>query len=289
MKTGAIIAAAGPFKWGHAPMLNNHKITLVRRIIMTFRKAGVSPIVVVHGAGAQAMPGSIEDEDVLFACLEDSNQLADTARVGWQAICGKCEKLFFTRADIPQFSVATLQALEQSGAEVAIPLYYGNEGHPMLVEAQLFGRLLEWSGEGGIREAIRHTRCVVETISVQDEGILHTQGDSPLQLEGWKHSMRLQVNGGNSTITPSVAAFFSALDRIGSVEAAAALLGINAKQADAYITRLEKDIGCPVVDNAGEKPRLTHAAREFIALYERFHEQAQESVKEIFARYFSGK
>ena len=151
MATGAVIAAAGmssrmgKFK----PMLSIGAISIAQRIVATFQQAGVSRIVVVTGYRAEELEWHLARSGVEFLYNENyaDTQMFDSAVLGFKYLSGKCSNVLFTPVDIPLFTSTTVEALLNSDAELACPVYAGKRGHPILLSSAVMESILSDSGE----------------------------------------------------------------------------------------------------------------------------------------------
>ena len=115
MKTGAVVVAAGmssrmnDFK----PMMKNGSITIINRVITTLKQAGVDIVVVITGFQSKMLEKHLSKENII--CLYNENyettEMLDSAKIGLQYLMNKWDKILFTPADIPLFSVHTVKKL----------------------------------------------------------------------------------------------------------------------------------------------------------------------------------
>ena len=186
MGTGAVIAAAGMSSRMKAfkPMLEIDSESAVRHIILTLRRAGASPIVLITGNQAALLEEHVSDLNVV--CLRNEEyaktQMIDSAQIGLSYLLDKCDRILFTPVDVPLFSVNSVKSLLCSKAEVGIPVCGGIEGHPLLLGREAVKRLLSDSGEGGLCLAIERSGFLKQRVEVNDEGVLFDM-DTPKDYE----------------------------------------------------------------------------------------------------------
>lgn len=93
-KTGAVIVAAGHKNRGTAflPMLPVGDSTVIRRIIITMRRVGIDPIVVVTGKQGDELEKHISDLEVISLRNPDyeTEQMFDSISMGLRYIRGLC-------------------------------------------------------------------------------------------------------------------------------------------------------------------------------------------------------
>ncbi len=176
MKTGAVIAAAGMssrmkrFK----PMLGIGDSTIIKTVITTLKQAGCDYIVVVTGNKSEQLERHISNMDVI--CLYNKyfseTQMFDSAKIGLEYIQNKCERILFTPADIPLFSVQSVLKLLNSTENFACPVYKEKQGHPLLLSSGMIPTILAYKGTDGLRGAIKCSNKVMIEIPVDDPGVL---------------------------------------------------------------------------------------------------------------------
>ena len=179
---GAVIVAAGmssrmgDFK----PMLNIGAISIAQRIVATLRQAGAQHIVVVTGFNADALERHLSGKGLVF--LRNSNyettDMFTSAKIGLAYLQNKCDAMLFTPVDIPLFTCDTVRTLINTQCDIAIPVCEQSEGHPILIASHLVPALVNWSGEGGLRDAIKALNANICHVPVRDAGILH-DADTP--------------------------------------------------------------------------------------------------------------
>ena len=137
LRTGAVIVAAGhksrntPFN----PLLPVGDSTVIRRIIITLKRGGVSPIVVITGDKADEIEKHISNLQVI--CLRneqyDKVQMFSSICMGLNYIEDLCDRVFVLPAKFPVFLKETVQQMMKSDADIVRPVFDGYRGHPVLV------------------------------------------------------------------------------------------------------------------------------------------------------------
>ncbi len=186
LKTGAVIVAAGMSSrmGAYKPMLRVGSVSMSQHIVSTLRKAGAEPIVVVTGHAADLLEDHLSGQELVF--LRNRNyratQMFDSAKIGLEYLCDKCEQILFTPVDIPLFKEPTVYKLLQSGAKIACPVFEGRKGHPLLIASELVPEILSDQGEGGLKGAINRLKIPVTEVPVMDIGIVY-DADTPSDYE----------------------------------------------------------------------------------------------------------
>ena len=182
MTNAALIVAAGmssrmgDFK----PMLNIGSISIAQRVVATFQQAGVEKIVMITGYNATLLERHLAGNGIVFLRNEEfrTTQMFDSVCIGLRYLKGKCDRVLFTPVDIPLFTAATVRALLETDAPLACPAVDGETGHPTLIAASLFDRILSDSGSDGLRGALERCGAGMTLLPVEDRGILH-DADTP--------------------------------------------------------------------------------------------------------------
>jgi molybdate transport repressor ModE-like protein len=304
METGAVIVAAGmssrmgDFK----PMLNIGSISIAQRIIATLQQAGVTKIVVVTGFNADRLEHHLSKNGVIFLRNEnyETTQMFDSAVIGLSYLRDKCSRALFTPVDIPLFTAGTVDLLMRSGADFVCPVYKGEQGHPIMISAEVVARIVEDSGEGGLKGAL--SRCgVKETfIEVNDEGVIHdadTKDDYRSLLEYHNRQiLRPVVDVRLAKEKPffdtKTAMLFFLIDNTQSVRKACKQMQISYSSGWNIINATEAHLGYPLIERSqggdkGGKSTLTPAGKDLLRRYEKFKSEVRTSIDELFNKYFS--
>ena len=186
MKTGAVISAAG-HKTGSSvfqPLLPVGKTTVIRRIIITLKQAGVEPIIVITGREGDLLEKHIARMGVI--CLRneayETTDMFYSVGMGLRYIEELCSQVLILPVKYPLFLADTVERLLKSGGKAACPVYQGRRGHPVLISSDLIPQIIEYTGPGGLRGALRQDSVspLVEEIPVAAPGVimlLYGKGD----------------------------------------------------------------------------------------------------------------
>jgi len=78
--------------------------------------------------------------------------------------------------DMPRVTIATVETLvggfTRSAAPIAVPVFQGKGGHPVIFGREVFDELLEVSDSDGARVVVRADRGRVVRIPVSDPAVL---------------------------------------------------------------------------------------------------------------------
>lgn len=201
METGALILAAGlSSRMGvFKPLMKIGQSTMIERIVKTFLTAGCEPIVIVIGRNAEEVKACIQQK---IKCAEKektryrkpsiqfvynlnfaSTQMLDSAKLGMEKLQNQCKRFFVTPADIPLFTIDTVEKLDKTEGAIVKPVYGKKSGHPMLLSSKLIPEITAFLGEGGLKQALKETKQEIVYVEVEDEGILK---DADTKEEFWE-------------------------------------------------------------------------------------------------------
>ncbi|MDN5352080.1 MAG: molybdenum cofactor cytidylyltransferase [Clostridiales bacterium] len=302
MKTGAVIVAAGKNSdWEQfLPLKKIGSISAIERIIYTFRQAGVEQIVIVTGNQAELIEKHLSGTGVVFIRNEKyaETEMLDSAKIGLEYV-QKCDRVFFTPADVPLFSVQTLKALLECGANVCIPMYNGREGHPLLISSDLIDGILNYSGNLGMRGAVFSTSMLVSAVSVDDRGILldidsETASQKHIDMHNrqlLRPIMNLSLAREQNFMNSLTANLLEIIAETNSVKLACERLKISYSLGWKMLKTIEKNLGKPIVSKSrggigGGYSELTEDGKELLRRYRMFQKECFKFAEENFEKWF---
>ena len=303
METGAVVVAAGmssrmgDFK----PMLSVGTISIAQRVLATLHQAGVNRIVVVTGFRADELERHLARSGAVFLRNENyrTTHMFDSALIGLSYILGKCDRALFTPVDIPLFTSSTLEALLESGAELAAPEYGGRSGHPIMMSSAVIERVLRDSGEGGLHGALTRCGTPMRLIPVSDPGIL-LDADTPedyaelLELHNsqlFRPVLDVGIARERKFLDNRVAMLLSLTDETSSVRLACQRMQLSYSAGWNAINLLERELGCAVVERSqggahGGRSRLTARGRELLDAYQNYTRALRDTAARLFEENF---
>ena len=145
-------------------------------------------IVVITGFQSEILNEHLSGKNVVCIYNEkyETTEMFDSAKIGFTYLVDKCDKILFTPADIPLFSIDTVKKIINSEGMVVKPIYKGRGGHPILLDTKIVQFILSYNGSGGLKNALLETNAEIMRIEVDDIGILldaDTQEDFKRLLE----------------------------------------------------------------------------------------------------------
>ena len=305
MTNAALIVAAGmssrmgDFK----PMLNIGSISIAQRVVATFQQAGVEKIVMVTGYNATLLERHLSGNGVVFLRNENyrTTQMFDSVCIGLRYLRDKCDRLLFTPVDIPLFTAATVRALLETDAPLACPAVDGETGHPTLIAASLFDRILADRGDQGLRDALERCGAELTRVPVEDRGILH-DADTPEDYKALlKYHNEQLVRPVLSVSLAREKVFFDSraamllqlIDETQSVRLACQRMQMSYSSGWNVIRTLESQLSRTLIRRSqggagGGKSSLTEDGKLLLARYEAYSDALRDRAAALFDLYFEG-
>ncbi len=302
MRTGAVIAAAGTpggFR-AYDKLENTDAGVMLRRMIYTFRRAGVEDVAVVTGYRAKETEKSLAKLGAVFLrCGDYENvQMLDLAIRGFQYL-KNCERIFFCPADVPLFTENTLEMMLAQGAPVVIPVCGGRKGHPVLIDADLTDGIAEYQGERGLKGAIDASGAEICLLPVDDEGVLvraRSEDDFERLAATEKRAdihpkIKVQLMRNEAFFGPGMMVLLKQIDVLGNVREACEKAGMSYSKGWTLIRTAEQELGRPVVERSpggksGGSAKVSPAGHILMERYERLEREVAEFAEKKFEEIF---
>ena len=306
MRTGAVVVAAGHKSSvsSFSPMLPIGDSTVIRRIIITLKRSGIDPVVVVTGKQGDEVEKHIAGLRVI--CLRNQNygntQMYNSICLGLNYIEDLCDRVFILPAKFPMFLSETIKRMMDTDAQVVCPVFEGRRGHPVLVSSDIIGKLLNYKGEKGLRGALRQVdvdRCAWE-VEVEDQGIIlavetdEDRAQSNLDNERLDifPQIQLTLERDEGFFGPSVAQFLSLIDHTGSMQTACRQMHMSYTKGWKILKAAEKQLGYPLLITQsggaeGGSSLLTPKAKDFLVRFLGMEKELREDAQKLYQKYFS--
>lgn len=175
---GIIVLAAGASRRLKTPkqLVRFKGKTLLRRAVETALESNCRPVVVVLGAELEKMKAEIEELDVFIGENPDwPGGLSSSIKCGLEnllKIDPHVSAVILTLADQPLVTAGHLKELarqfEKTRNSIVAAEYRGTRGVPALFARQIFGELLELSGDRGAKMIMEKRREALGTIDVPE-------------------------------------------------------------------------------------------------------------------------
>lgn len=299
LKTAGLIVAAGrssrmnQFK----PLMEIGQTTVISRLIATFQQAGVDPIVLITGHEAERLEAHVKNLDVVVLRNEhyQTTEMIDSVKIGLKWLHGQCDRVLFSPADVPLFSIGTVDRMMESDAKIAVPTVDGQEGHPLLLATSLIPAILEDTGDGGLRGILRRLGETVAHIETQDVGT-QLDADTPDDFDVLlkyhnRQLLRPQVHISLARTKPFFTQtswrLLSLIDSTGSVADACQRINISYSKGWQLIRTMEEEMEEVLIERiqggpSGGSSHLTNAGRTLVERFERLTNEARQAVDHVF-------
>ena len=193
-RTSAIILAAGTSTRMGAvkQLLRLDDRPLLQHVLDHVRASGVSEIVLVLGASAEAIRREIDAHNSRVVINDSYLQgMGTSLKTGLAAVEPEAEAAIIVLADQPFVQPATLDRLiaehRRSKAQIVIPTYRGFRGNPVLLDRSVFAEVMALNGDIGCRSIFgSHVEGIVK-VPIDDVGIL-LDIDRQSDLQALRHT-----------------------------------------------------------------------------------------------------
>lgn len=305
IKTGAIISAAGHrLNDTFQPLFPLGKTTVIRRIIIMLKQSAIDPIIVITGQNAEEVEKHISRMRVI--CLRneayETTQMYDSLCMGLNYIEDLCDRVLFLPVKYPMFLQDTIEKLLNTEKKAACPVYQNRRGHPVILSTELIPLLLRYSGNRGLRGALRQESIdsLVEEIPVEDQGIILAIEHDEDCIRSYDRSRKIPVHsvsqlyleGEDIFFGPGIAQFLTLVDHTGSMQTACRQMHMSYSKGWRIVKDAEKHLGFPLLltksgGSDGGSSELTPKSRDYLNRYLSMERELQQVSKELFRKYFS--
>lgn len=295
---GLIVAASDNGKNGEiTPLMKLGSVSVIRRIVMTFQQANVTPIVVVTGYRALEIEQHLAGYDVIFVRNEkyEHTDKFYSAKLGMEYLKDKCARILFTSVTIPTYTAETVKKLIAMNKQVVVPVHRGRSGHPLLFSAELAEPILRYDGGGGLNDAVRQAGSEGQYIEVEDRGVVLNAE----KIEKWEDFpdvgrlthihpfVRINLEKEKVLFDSRARLLLTLIEEVRSVKGACKYMALSTGKAWVMINELEEALGYPVVvrrqgGKQGGRTSLTEEGRRFLEKYKIYEETVREYAYDKF-------
>lgn len=299
MKTGAVIIAAGltSSEEGFQPMKQVGKLTRAERIILNFQSAGVEDIVIVTGERARELEHTLKQKGAVFLYNQDyrHTEMFDSAKLGFQYMEKRCDRILFTTVNVPLFTEHTVKLLLKSRALIAIPVYQGRRGHPVMLQSGTLEKIMAYTGKGGLRMAIEASGYPVDWVETADPGILKQKGGTEeygrILEQHNRQLLHVDLEIGlvreKRFFDGETEALLVQIELTGSVREACRRLNISYSRGLRMLEGAEEELGFALTQRrqggtGGGQTSLTREGKLFLERYAAFRQELYRIAEEKF-------
>ncbi len=175
---GLIVAAGYSSRMGtFKPLLPLGEKTVIEAAVDSLRMAGVTDIRVVVGYRAADLHPVLDQLQVdIIENPNYSQGMFSSVVAGLKNFAGDADAFFLLPGDTPVIRRRSIKDIvceyRKSNAAVTYPVFNGERGHPPLISAKCFERILSGDGVGGLRRILNQYEADSIDVAVADQGIL---------------------------------------------------------------------------------------------------------------------
>ena len=295
MKTGALIIASLNLDRENKdseemstfiPMLHLDGTSIIKREIVTLRRAGITPIMVLGGYQKDVLKNHLSHNGVLFFEDDDyeKHTWTESVQLGIKKASEVCERILVIPVETPAFSTETIVKLSECEKNT-IPVFENKESQIHFVNTN---------------EAYEER----EYLDVEDEGVslsvLDRNGKERLQqyvkdlrdANDLRLGIRLTLSKETEFFGPDTFELLKLIDETGSIRAAATKMGISYSKGWKMINKMEEEMGFHFLKRCnggkdGGSSTLTEEGIEFINKYHAMMNDVERMAGNFFDVYFA--
>tara|TARA_B100000029_G_scaffold252512_1_gene249423 strand:+ start:2326 stop:2907 length:582 start_codon:yes stop_codon:yes gene_type:complete len=175
----SILLAAGQSK----RMLGENKLTknikgtpLIEYSLNNILKSSVNEIIIVLGYQSKIIEKLINKNNKIKLVFNPNFEsgMASSIKKGIKNLSKKTDSFFISLGDMPSIKHATYDHLIKSNKnkKIAVPVFKGQAGHPVLFPKSFVNKLLSIEGDYGAKKIIEINKKEVFSLEVNDPGII---------------------------------------------------------------------------------------------------------------------
>jgi molybdenum cofactor cytidylyltransferase len=150
--------------------------TLLETVLATARRAHLDEVVLVLGAGAEAIAAAIDGRDVrVVIAAGHAEGMGASLRAGITALGPEVERVAILLGDQPRVSPALVDAVLERHLRTGLPAAAVSAGGvlqpPVVADRRLWPQLLAAHGDSGLRSVLRAAPGMVATLSVEGAAV----------------------------------------------------------------------------------------------------------------------
>lgn len=286
MALGALIITAGAHHAADIASLSAPagSVTAGSRMISAFQRVGVKGIWLVTGSENKKAERQFSGDSVFFLHQEPAAQtVEEAAHFGLSQLPRDLDGVFLSCSDTPLFLPETLEALLQSKAPVARPVFQGEPGWPVLLR------------DTAATDSLTDMLQLAELITVEDPGVLpQSCSEDHLQTHGdqlTRPVLEVALDRGVPFFDGKLSALLHLVDETQSVRDACRMLQISYSAAWQMLNHAEDVTGFPLISRnrggpAGQGSLLTEKGRKLMNAYDGFSAEVEKVGKELYTAVF---
>jgi len=175
----AIILAAGESKrMGQPKMLLKWGGTIViKKVIATFRAAGIEDLHVIIGGAKDRVEEAIGDSaPMIFNANYAEGEMLSSVQAGLVEIKPEADAVLIGLGDQPQIEAGSVRlvmdAYQRTGASIVVPSYQRHRGHPWLVARTHWNAILQMRVPDTLRDFLNQHGREIHYVEINSPSIL---------------------------------------------------------------------------------------------------------------------
>lgn len=152
--------------------------TFLQSILDVTEAAGIQRRIVVLGTDADKIleKHDLRDVTVVYTKQFEAGPIGSIRAAIHEILSYRVEGLLVWPVDMPHVTIATVETLvdgfKRSAAPIAVPVFQGKGGHPVIFGREVFDELLEASDSDGARGVVRADPGRVVRVPVSDSAVV---------------------------------------------------------------------------------------------------------------------
>lgn len=181
MISGILLAAGestrmeGAFK----PLLKWGRRSVIGACVENLRGTSLAEIIVVLGHREAEVRASLAGAGVEYAINPDYREgMLTSIKTGWSQLSPQTDAVLIALVDQPMVSTATIQklieAFEQGGKKIALPVFEGKHGHPVILSREFEQEVMQLRDDApeGLKALINAYRDEVLEVPVDSSSVV---------------------------------------------------------------------------------------------------------------------
>lgn len=157
---------------------------MVQHVVDAAAASKAGPMIVVTGNESATVKALFADTSVELVNNSDfSTGLSSSLKLGLKSVPSDCEGAIILLGDMPLIRSSTIDSLIDvfslsSFQGIAVPIYHGRRGNPVLWSRRFFPEILALDGDRGAKQFLTKYAELIYELEVDDPGV-HIDIDTP--------------------------------------------------------------------------------------------------------------
>lgn len=275
--------------------------TIVKRIVLTFQLAGISPIIVITGFDGLSVERHLANYGVVFFRAENEAE-PDFERNILPALLYAADKqcnIAIAPVEYPLFKTASIRKIMEKTGSVRVPFYEQSYGYPFLIDSTILSKLCRKEKFQSWMPFWADNGICITPVPVEDEGIIcnikdmeHCKGILEQHDKQMMHPyVRLDIDYPTRIFDPRLKMLLLLIRDTMSVKTACQRISLSIGKAWEIINTLEEALGYEIVNRRqggkrGGSTSLTPEGEDYLKKYCLLEQRIQDFANEEFHKIF---